>query len=112
MKFEKINIGELIKEKQIELGITNAKFAEMLNIQRQNVNALLSKTSIDTEKLASISEVLNYNFFQHFTPINANENYYKRNMEVEIRLKLTQEKKDEVLKILGLDDNLKIMKEK
>lgn len=109
MKFKKINIGKLIKEKQTELGISNAKFAEMLNIQRQNVNALLSKTSIDTEKLALISEVLNYNFFQHFTLIDENENYYKKNMEVEIKLKLTQDKKEEVLKILGLDDNLKII---
>ena len=63
-----INIGEAIEERIKFLKITQAEFANMLHITQPSVNAILKKSSIDTEKLKVISLLLDYNFFEDFCP--------------------------------------------
>ena len=71
MKFEKINIGLLIEQKMNELGVSKAEMARRSGIANQNINRVLERTSIDTDKLIAISEALNFNFFDCF---QSNEN--------------------------------------
>ena len=66
MKFEKINIGLLIEQKMNELGVSNSEMARRSGIANQNINRVLERTSIDTDKLVAISEALNFNFFDCF----------------------------------------------
>lgn len=62
----KINIGLLIEQKLNELGISKSELARRTGIANQNVNRILSKSSIDTDKLISISKALDYNFFEDY----------------------------------------------
>ena len=73
MKFEKVNIGLLIEQKMNELDINKSEMARRSGIANQNINRVLDKSSIDTDKLVAISEALGFNFFDCFHPIEANE---------------------------------------
>lgn len=70
MKFEKINIGLLIEQKMNELGVSKSEMARRSGIANQNINRVLERTSIDTDKLLAISEALNFNFFDCFHTID------------------------------------------
>lgn len=61
-----INIGLLIERKLQEKGVSKSELARRIGIANQNVNRLLSKPSIDTDKLAAISRALGYNFFAEY----------------------------------------------
>lgn len=72
MKIEKVNIGLLIEQKMNELDITKSEMARRSGIANQNINRVLDKPSIDTDKLISISEALDFNFFDCFRSIDEN----------------------------------------
>ena len=61
-----INIGLSIEQKLNELGINKSEFGRRIGIANQNVNRILEKKSIDTDKLIEISNALGYNFFLEF----------------------------------------------
>lgn len=63
MKINRLNIGEEVRKKVEESGLSKAKFAELLGIARQNIEkTVFQKHSLDTDLLCNISEVLNCNF--------------------------------------------------
>ena len=66
MKFEKVNIGLLIEQKMNELDINKSEMARRSGIANQNINRVLERSSIDTDKLVAISEALDFNFFECF----------------------------------------------
>ena len=66
MKVERVNIGLSIEQRLNELGMSKSEFGRKIGIPQQNVNRILEKASIDTDKLVSISEALNFNFFDCF----------------------------------------------
>lgn len=68
MKLEKPNIGLLIEQRMNELGVNKSELARRCGIANQNINRLLSRESIDTDKLATISEALDFNFFSCYRP--------------------------------------------
>ena len=47
--------------------MSKSEFGRKIGVPQQNVNRILDKTSIDTDKLATISEALGYNFFKEYT---------------------------------------------
>lgn len=63
MKFEKINIGLLIEQKMNELNVSKSEMARRSGIANQNINRVLERSSINTDKLVAISEALDFNFF-------------------------------------------------
>lgn len=67
MNIERVNIGLSIEQKLNELGMSKSEFGRKIGVLQQNVNRILDKTSIDTDKLATISEALGYNFFKEYT---------------------------------------------
>ena len=60
---DNIHIGLAIEQRINEMGISKAEFARMTGIPKQNVNRILERASIDTARLAQISEALQFNFF-------------------------------------------------
>lgn len=67
INIERVNIGLSIEQKLNELGMSKSEFGRKIGVPQQNVNRILDKTSIDTDKLATISEALGYNFFKEYT---------------------------------------------
>ena len=64
---KKVNIGLSIEQKLNELGMSKSEFGRKIGIPQQNVNRILDKPSIDTDKLVLICEALEYNFFKEYT---------------------------------------------
>ena len=61
-----VNIGLSIEQKLNELGINKSEFGRRIGVANQNVNRILERKSIDTDKLIEISNALGYNFFLEF----------------------------------------------
>lgn len=59
-----IHVGKLILDKLKEKGMTKSEFARRINKSRQNVQDVFKRHSLDTDLLADVSRVLNFNFFQ------------------------------------------------
>lgn len=66
MKINKVNIGLTIEQRLNELNMSKAEFGKFIGIPQQNVNRILTRVSIDTDKLIEISEALQYNFFKEY----------------------------------------------
>ena len=62
-----INVGLSIEQRINELGITKSEFGRRIGIPNQNVNRVLSKSSIDSDKLVEICNALDYDFFKLFS---------------------------------------------
>lgn len=62
-----INVGLAIEQRINELGITKSEFGRRIGIPNQNVNRVLSKSSIDSDKLVEICNALDYDFFKLFS---------------------------------------------
>jgi plasmid maintenance system antidote protein VapI len=67
MKPESIHIGMLIEQKVREAGLTNAEFARRICVARSTVNSIFGKEHINAPLLNRISDVLDYDFFAHYT---------------------------------------------
>ena len=95
MKYEKINVGRLIKDEVKRQKMTFSSFANSIGIKRQNVESkVFSNETLDTGLLIQISEALSFDFFKHYRPIGQveearNENDYKRNSIKEVKACLT-----------------------
>lgn len=59
-----IHIGDVIRQKVEESGLSIAQFASQINRTRTTVYDIFSRKSIDIDLLLSISEVLNFNFLR------------------------------------------------
>ena len=70
MKVERVNIGLSIEQRLNELGMSKSEFGRKIGIPQQNVNRILEKASLDTDKLTLVSEALNFNFFDCFHTID------------------------------------------
>lgn len=60
---KKVHIGQVIKEEFDKANMSKSEFARKIGIPQQHINKLFDKESIDTDRLAKICEILNYNFF-------------------------------------------------
>ena len=67
MRIERVNIGLAIEQRLNELGMSKSEFGRKIGIPQQNVNRILDKSSIDTDKLVTICEALEFNFFHEYT---------------------------------------------
>lgn len=70
IEIEPINIGRAIENRLKIQGKTQTEFAKEMAMYQPDVSRLLKKESIDTEKLAKISQILNFNFFELYLPID------------------------------------------
>jgi len=63
-----VHIGSIIKQKLMESPMTVAEFADRINLHRASVYHIFKKSSIDTERLKKISNVLGYDFINDIIP--------------------------------------------
>lgn len=71
MRLNKVDIGAEIEARINQLGLSKSEFGRKIGIPQQNVNRILEKPNIDTEKLLQICNVLDFNFFTLFCPSSA-----------------------------------------
>jgi len=76
MKEKDIFIGTKIKQVLDESGMKIENFAKAINRHRCTVYHIFNQKSVDTELLISISDVLNYNFFNEYDYFK-NQSEYK-----------------------------------
>lgn len=77
-----VHIGESINRRLKELRMQQVDFAARLGIYQPEVSKIIKKGSIDTGKLAAISKILDYNFFEEFYyNLSGIEHKNKYNME-------------------------------
>jgi len=112
MKITRTDIGKIIKEK-VEERMCTSKFAESIGLHRQNVKkTIFEKNSIDTDLLATISEVLDYNFFQYYISDECcNEKDYNssiKELKASLTLQIGETKKEETFTLCIGKDDIKI----
>lgn len=108
MEINKVNLGELIRQKVEEAGLSQAKFAELIGLQRQNIKkTVFEKHGLDTDLLCVISEVLDCNFFNYFTPCNIS-NYSTGKAKVKISIELGTEKKEKTIELSFGENKVKV----
>ena len=59
----KVHIGHEIAKRITQLGISRSEFGRRVGMLQQHVKGLLARQSLDTEKLSTICEALDFNFF-------------------------------------------------
>lgn len=91
MKIQRMHIGEIIREKVEQIGMSKAEFARKIGLLRQNIEkTVFMKNSLDTDLLCRISEVVNYNFFELYKNMEC-RNITDYNAPIELKAKITIE---------------------
>ena len=103
----KKTIGDHIKEERINSGMSIAEFARRINKSPQNVHDIFDRTSLDTDLLMKIGEVLKHDFFTHFTSTNT-EKSSPRKYRVTIQVDIDDlDIADKILKMTLGDEGFK-----
>jgi predicted DNA-binding protein YlxM (UPF0122 family) len=82
----KIHIGEIIKSKLDRSDMSIVGFAKKLNTSRNNVYDIIGRTSIDTDMLYKIGQILDYDFFQHYSTTPTKTLKTKESVLIEMEL--------------------------
>ncbi|MEM0996209.1 MAG: helix-turn-helix transcriptional regulator [Bacteroidota bacterium] len=73
-----VHIGKRIEARLIELGMSKAEFGRRINTSRQNVSIILKRTSINTDLLEKVCQVLDYDFYEHFKRPDNGKSFRRR----------------------------------
>lgn len=112
MKIERVNIGELIKNKVKADEMSIASFAKSIGKRRQNIEkTVFSKQSLDTNLLALISETLNFDFFQYYRVEKESnkKDYGLQEVKATLTIELGKEKKDQVFRFVFGENNIELL---
>ena len=74
IKQNNVHIGLAIENKLRELKMSKTEFGHRIGVAQSNVNRILERKSIDTDKLVQISQALKFNFFTLYCDENININ--------------------------------------
>lgn len=95
MKMNRVNLGEIVRQKVEESGLSQAKFAELIGLQRQNVRkTVFEKHGLDTDLLCTICEVLDCNLFDYYRTCNEKDYEPEKKIRAKISIELGTEKQD------------------
>ena len=107
MKINRINLGEIIRKLVEERGLSQAKFATLIGLKRQNiVKTVFDKHSLDTDLLCIISEVLDCNLFDYYQSDKQND---KTELKATLTISLGKEKQDKSMRFVFGENDIKIL---
>lgn len=92
-----IHIGNMIRRKLDERGMSYAEFARRINCERQSLYYMFSCQSIDIDRLMLISKVLDFDFIRN---VYLNDNYCE-SADAPVRRKFIDLTADE---LTGIDE--------
>ena len=101
----KKKIGQLIKDRVKAENLKVTDFAKMIGAERTNVYDIFKRSSIDTELLKKIGQVLHHDFFQDLLESETVKEIVLRHAmtnKVYVELSLTEEE----VKSLGIEDRV------
>ena len=61
-----VHIGSIIEKIFLEKGMKSSVFADKIGTVQRNIYNIFKRSSIDTDLLIAISQVLEYDFFRHY----------------------------------------------
>lgn len=109
MKIQRQNLGEIIRQIVTDKGLSDAAFAKLIGMQRQNVKkTVFEKRSLDTELLCTISEVLECNLFDYFKS-NTNDDTKKTELRATLSIEMGQEKQDKTIRFVFGENDIEIL---
>lgn len=97
MKNNQIHIGKLIAEVCKQKNYKFADVAKKMGISKQVFNAWLKKDDFEVKKLLTISEILDYDFLQHFSYTPATP---PQPTKVVLQIEISNDKTNEVLQYI------------
>jgi len=103
-----IHIGQLIKEKATEKRLSQDAIGQKINTTKQNVGNIYKRSSIDTQLLLKLCQVLEFNFFElYYTeePLKSMRDKEIEALNKQIR-DLQQELNQKEQRIKDLEDNI------
>lgn len=113
-------IGELIRQKAENRGLTQKSFGKLINKHEKTVANIYKRVNIDVRLLCRISGALEYDFFQHYyeeEPLKLLRQNEVKKLQDEIQLLKTsleqqqQEIKKQQKYTDSLEDRIQLMKE-
>ncbi len=104
MKENDIHIGKLIETVFNSRNMTKAEFARSIHTSRQNITTLFDRPDIDVKRLFTISQVLDYDFMQHFAIKKEEINFPET--EISIQMKVKSSNIEDLLKWLSDNGNI------
>lgn len=107
MEAREIHIGNLIKNKVKEIGLSDAEFGRRINTTRQNAQNIYERKSIDTLMLVDISNALSYDFFSCFQNSVKQSEFDKPQNNVRLLIDITLDDLDMKFIRNKIIDNLK-----
>ena len=109
MKIKRQNLGEIIRQLVTDKGLSDATFAKMIGMQRQNVKkTVFEKRSLDTELLCTISEVLECNIFDYFKS-NTEDDMPKTELKATLSIEMGHEKQDKTIRFVFGENDIEIL---
>ncbi len=109
MKIQRQNLGEIIRQIVTDKGLSDAMFAKMIGMQRQNVKKMVfEKRSLDTELLCTISEVLECNIFDYFKS-NTDDDTKKTELRATLSIEMGQEKQNKTIRFVFGENDIEIL---
>ena len=67
IELKDVHIGRAIKKRFDELELTKTEFGHRIGVPQQHINRIFERESIDTKRLAKISQALDFDFFQLYS---------------------------------------------
>lgn len=105
MKINRVNLGEVIRSLVNAKGLSDAAFAKLIGMQRQNVKKMVfEKHSLDTELLCTISEVLECNIFDYFKCNKSDCTELRATLTIE----MGQQKQDQTIRFVFGENSLEL----
>jgi transcriptional regulator with XRE-family HTH domain len=110
MRFERIHIGNIIKEEVKKQKKTFSSFAQDIGILKQNVEKkVFSQQGLDTEFLMLISEKLDCNFFKYYSPKTKNNQIGLPNeIKATLSIEFGEKKQDRTFRFLFGENDIRI----
>lgn len=72
IKLTKVNIGEEIKKRFDDTKMSKSEFGRRIGVPQQHINRLFERDTIETKKLESVCEALDFNFFSLYCELPEN----------------------------------------
>ena len=60
---KEVHIGQAIKKRIEELGMTKSEFGRLIGVPQQHINRILERDTMETKKLVKVCRALEFNFF-------------------------------------------------
>lgn len=97
-----VNIGEIIKAKVKENGMTYTEFTDRLEMKRSGVYSMFERSNIDTNLLNRVCQILKYDFYQHFLEKETVDKLIKERRVVKAKVMVEIDLTDEDIEAIQL----------